>query len=51
MHSAPVDITNSNAAATAAGVGEACALTGMWIGLATRFTTDPKPSLAVRRRR
>jgi len=41
--------TKLNTAAPAAGVVVADAFTGMWIGLATEFTS--KPALAVRRRR
>lgn len=51
MHNAPLQTPDPNAAAPAAGVVTMHALTGKWIGLATRFATDMNPSLAVRRRR
>jgi hypothetical protein len=49
MHNAPAQSTKSNAAAPAAGVVTVRALTGKWIGLATRFATDMHPSLAAKR--
>ena len=49
MHNAPTQSTKSNAAAAAAGVVTVRALTGKWIGFATRFATDMYPSLAAKR--
>jgi len=51
MICAPDHTTEVNAAAAAAGVVMGLGLTGKWIVASTEFTSDPKPPLAVRRRR